>query len=265
MAGRNKESILTRVLKLFCSVRFGVTLLVLLGLACLIGMLVMQQNVDGFDRYFADLTPAQRLVYGKLGIFDIYHSWYFNALLALLSANIVLTSVDRFPKAWKFLSKPNVTVPVRWLRDQKQTAEIALEGSQDFVIERIRATMKEFGWKKFRLGEKNGKVFVLGESGAWNRLGAYAVHVGLLTIFLGGFLTGQFGSTGNMPLTPGESTNLTHDTLVELDKANEITKRLPFEVTCTDIQQKLIKKEGSIDASNTIDWITRFRIKDETG
>ena len=92
---RTGESIFGRFLKLLCSVRLGVTLLVLLGLACLIGMLVMQQNVAGFERYFAELTPAQRLVYGKLGIFDIYHSWYFNALLSMVSINIILASIDR--------------------------------------------------------------------------------------------------------------------------------------------------------------------------
>jgi cytochrome c biogenesis protein len=36
-------------------------------------------------------------------------------------------------------------------------------------------------------------------------------------------------------------------------------------VTCTDIQQKLIRKDGSIMANNTIDWLTRIKIKDETG
>ena len=67
------ESILSRLLSLLSSVRLGVVLLCLLGLACLIGMLIMQQNVDGFANYFQTLTPAQRLVYGKLGFFDIYH------------------------------------------------------------------------------------------------------------------------------------------------------------------------------------------------
>jgi len=62
----------TQFLKLLCSVRFGVTMLILLGTACLIGMLIMQQNVDGFQRYFAELTPAQRLVYGRFGFFDIH-------------------------------------------------------------------------------------------------------------------------------------------------------------------------------------------------
>src|SRR6185295_1754504 len=94
----SRESLFSRFLKLLCSVRLGVTLLVLLGLACLTGMLIMQQNVEGFERYFLQLAPAQRLVYGKLGIFDIYHAWYFNALLCLVSLNIILASIDRFPK-----------------------------------------------------------------------------------------------------------------------------------------------------------------------
>ncbi len=114
---RPAESFLSRFLKLLCSVRLGVTLLSLLGLACLTGMLIMQQNVDGFDHYFAALTPAQRLVYGKLGFFDIYHVWYFNTLLAVLSLNIILASIDRFPKTWIFVSRPNRSVPLRWLRE----------------------------------------------------------------------------------------------------------------------------------------------------
>jgi cytochrome c biogenesis protein len=54
-------------------------------------------------------------------------------------------------------------------------------------------------------------------------------------------------------------------TVVELDKTRETTSRLPFDIACTDMQQKLIKKDESISAMNTIDWITRFTITDETG
>lgn len=259
------EPLLSRFLRLIYSVRLGVTLLVLLGLACLTGMLIMQQNVDGFERYFLQLAPAQRLVYGKLGIFDIYHAWYFNALLCLVSLNIILASIDRFPKTWKFVSKPNFTVPVRWLRDQKQSGEFEMHGSSETISDAITGAMKKAGWGKVMASEKGGRIFVFGQSGVWNRFGAYAVHVGLLTIFTGGFLTAQFGATGSMPLTPGRSTNLMSDTVVDLDRTNQITKRLPFDVVCTDMQQKLIKKEGSLSAQNTIDWITHFNITDETG
>ncbi|CAN5530591.1 hypothetical protein BH10ACI2_BH10ACI2_07290 [soil metagenome] len=262
---RTGESIPARFLKLICSVRFGVTLLVLLGLACLAGMLIMQQNVDGFERYFDQLTPATKLLYGSLGLFNIYHAWYFNALLCLVSLNIILASIDRFPKAWKFFSKPTVTVPIRWLHDQKQNTDVEFEGSNEIVTSRITAAMKKAGWKKVITGEKGGRTFIMGQSGTWNRLGAYAVHVGLLTIFTGGFMTAQFGHTGQMPLAPGQKTNTMFDTVVELEQTNQVTKQLPFEVTCTDMQQKLIKKDGSIGPQNTIDWMTRFTIKDETG
>ncbi|HQX57115.1 MAG TPA: cytochrome c biogenesis protein ResB [Pyrinomonadaceae bacterium] len=259
------QSIFTRFLKFISSVRFGVTLLVLLGFACLVGMLVMQQNVAGFDRYFADLTPAQRLLYGRLGFFNIYHVWYFNVLLAILSLNIILASIERFPKTWLFVSKPHYTVPVRWLKEQPQTAELELSGTFNEVKDRLTANMAKSGWKKVTATEKNGKTFLFGQSGVWNRLSAYPVHVGLLTIFVGGFMTAQMGSTGQMPLSPGTSTDLMFDTVVDLDKTSEVTQKLPFTVFCTDVQQKLIKKDESISAMNTIDWITRYTITDETG
>ncbi len=257
-----KESILSKFLRLTCSVRLGVTLLCLLGLACLIGMLIMQQNVDGFENYYATLKPAQRALYGNLGIFDIYHAWYFNALLCMLSLNIILASIDRFPKTFKFVSKPQTVVPLRWLTDQKQRASFESDEPRDAILSKTRTALKSFGWRKIRTVEKDGRTYMLAESGVWNRLGAYAVHVSLLTIFLGGFLTAQLGKTGNLPLAPGETSDLIRETVVDLDQVSEVTKQLPFEVTFNDIEQKLIRKEGPLSPANTLDWITRFTIRD---
>lgn len=261
-AHRPGSSILTRGLKLLSSVRFGVTLLVLLGLLCFLGMVIMQENVDGFANYYQTLTPAQRLVYGKLDLFDIYHAWYFNALLAVLSLNIVLSSIERFPKTWALTMKANPTVPLRWLREQKQSASIKVSDPVAETANIIEGVFHKAGWRKRVRTEKDGKVFIFGQSGLWNRFGAYPVHVALLTIFFGGFLTGEFGTTGQLPLAPGQSSDLISENVVQLDRVDQVTKQLPFEVTFTDIQQKLIKKEGPITAGNTIDWITRFNITD---
>lgn len=264
-ARQGQTSVLAAGLRWLCSVRLGVLLLCALGLACLIGMLIVQQNVDGFENYYATLTPAQRAVYGKLGFFNIYHAWYFNALLALLSLNIILASVERFPKTWVYLSKPQVTVPLHWLRSQDATAEIEVEGSTSEIAVRAHKALAQTGFNRLRTAEKNGRTFIFAESGAWNRLGAYAVHVALLLVFLGGFLTAQLGTTGNLPLAPGESSDLIEEMAVDLDKIDRVTKRLPFQVEFTDIEQKLIKSDGSLGAGNTIDWITRFTLTDETG
>ncbi|HEX7955995.1 MAG TPA: cytochrome c biogenesis protein ResB, partial [Pyrinomonadaceae bacterium] len=46
------------------------------------------------------------------------------------------------------------------------------------------------------------------------------------------------------------------------DQLSRSVFQLPFTVECTDIEQKLIRKEGAITSDNTLDWLTRIRIKD---
>jgi cytochrome c biogenesis protein len=251
-----------RTLDLLSSVRFGVILLVMLAAACMVGMLIMQQNVEGFDKYFAALTPASRFLYGKLGVFDIYHAWYFNALLLILSLNIVLASIDRFPGAWTFISSKKLDASARWLSGQKPSATLSLRAAN--LEEAVARVVGAFSGSRMKtvVTEKKGKTYVFGERGAWNRLGAYAVHVALLTIFTGGFLTASFSITGQMPLEPGGRSNELTETVFNLDQLSRSVRQLPFEVECTDIEQKLIRKEGAITADNTLDWLTRIRIKD---
>ena len=251
-----------RAIKLISSVKCGVALLILLGLACFLGMVIMQQSVDGFDRYLAALTPAQRLVYGRLGLFDIYHAWYFNALLFALATNIILSSIERFPKTWRQYMKPSVTVPVRWIKEQRQNAEVAVAGDSNAAVERVKGAMRSAGLGRIKTATKGDSTYIFGEGGVWNRLGAYPVHVALLLIIVGGFMTAQLGTTGTMVLAPGTKSDLLNETVLDLDKATQVTKKLPFTVTCTDIQQKLLKKDGTLSAQNTIDWITRIKIND---
>jgi cytochrome c biogenesis protein len=262
-ASAEGPSVMTRALNLLSSVRFGVILLVLLAAACMVGMLIVQQNVEGFDKYFADLTPAQKFLYGKLGFFDIYHVWYFNGLLLILSLNIVLASIDRFPSAWTYISRKKLDASAHWLRGQEQNAtlKLAQAGSRDAAVAHVASAFKANRLKP-RVTEKKGKFFVFGERGAWNRLGAYAVHVALLTIFFGGFLTAQFGKSGQMPLEPGQKSDQMTETVFNVDQLSQSSYQLPFTVECTDIEQKLMRKEGDITSENTLDWLTRIRIKD---
>lgn len=260
------KSLFSRFLKLLCSVRLGIILLITVSLLCFLGMVIMQQNIDGFERYYAELTAAQKLVYGSLNLFDIYHSWYFNALLLLLSFNIVLSSIDRFPKTWKLVSRPRLAASLKWLEHQPVNASFETTGETAVAAaNRIADNAKAAGWRSAKVTEKDGKAFVFAQSGAWNRLGAYAVHVGLLTIFIGGFMTGQLGTTGQMALQPGQTSNQIYEVVSDLDQLNQVTKQLPFEILCTDIQQKLIKRDQSISAMNTIDWLTKIQIRDESG
>lgn len=257
--------LLARIVDGLSSVKFGVALLVVLAALSMIGMLIMQQNVEGFDKYYVELQPSQKLLYGTLKFFDIYHAWYFNLIILVLSLNIVLSSIDHFPKTWRVIRRRKLQAGRAWLLSQQQHAELTVESeSSESAVEKIKGAFKSAGLRT-TLTEKQGRTFIFGERGAWNRLGAYAVHVALLLILAGGFMTAQLGREGQMPLGPGESSSEISSVSFNLDQISNVNTDLPFTVTCTDIEQKLINKEGSIMANNTIDWLTRIRITDETG
>ncbi len=262
-----REPVIERVLKFLSSVRLGVVLLCILVFFSVVGMLVMQQNVEGFEAYYAGLTPSEKLVGSWLLIFDIYHSWYYLWLLVLLSLNLILASIDHFPGAWSYVRKKKLTASPMFLSGQPAHAVVEMSGADETeVIERIKKAFKRRGLRS-RVTEKTGLTNVFGESGTWNRLGAYGVHIFLLTLFLGHFVALQTGFDADVQLMPGTVTDQIQIIEHKLDpvKGVSIERFLaepPFTITCTDIQQKLVDPNGSIDISNTMDWKTSIRIDD---
>jgi cytochrome c biogenesis protein len=282
LARTGGRPVLNRIVDFLSSVRFGVSLLIVLVVLSIVGMVVIQQNVQGFDSYYASLTPAERTVYGALGVFDIYHSWYYNVLLLILSLNIVLASIDRFPTAWKYIVSPKVKATNDWLLNQHvySTLSIRAETSAEavekirslFVSDRYRTSITENQTTEYGVDADGKKDFsqvvhkktlvVFGESGRWNRLGAYIVHVSLLTLFLGHFVALRTGFDADVRMIPGDESDQIQMIQFELDKRERFNVQLPFSIQTTDIQQKLIDPKGSIDVPNTLDWRTQIKIKD---
>lgn len=279
---RRTTPLFNRALDFLSSVKFGVVQLCVLVVLSMIGMVIVQQNVQGFDSYYVSLTPSEKLVFGYLGFFDIYHSWYFNVLLLLLSLNIVLASIDRFPTAWKYIIEPKLTATREWLANQKSTATLEIHASSEaeaaskiakvFEKHGMKPVVSDAETKEYGVDEEGRKDFlvvnsrrstvVFGQTGKYNRLGAYVVHVFLLTLFLGHFVALQTGFDADVRMIPGASTDEIQMIQFDLDKKEKFNVKLPFAMECTDIQQRLIDPTGSIDVSNTLDWRTELKIDD---
>ena len=317
---KKSEPILDRILKLLSSVRFGVTLLVIVLICCVIGMVIMQKDVQGFEDYFARRTPAEQLIFGWLGFFDIYHARYFTGLMALTGLNIILASIDRFPSAWKFISKPNVKQTPKALSHMMLHNQAEVDEAPEAIASKVEEAWKGnalinsavrwqkililvmttltmgmllyilppgilqwitglgslafIGWYsiyglgyKFKVIKDEGRITIFGQNNPWNRLGAYLVHVALLSLFTGGMLTSLYSKGGIMEITPGQvSRNYTTFDMKYKDgqwerEVGEAT--VPFDVVCTDLQQKLIRPEAGLDTMNTIDWLSYVTIKDK--
>ncbi len=242
------------------SVRFGIALLIALVAVSIVGMLVTQYNVSGFDRYYASLGDFRRTVYGALGLFDIYGTWYFNALIVLLAINIILASIDRFPRTWRLIRRPHLSPTADWIRSRTAVFEIETAKRPD-----VARSLRNSGWRNVRSTATDAGETYFAERGAWNRLGAYAVHFALLTVLAGGFVSSQCSYSGQMPISVGESSGQLGELVLNQDGSAMKYRQLPFTVRCVDMRQFLIDPKGPLESSNSIDWATVVEITDGSG
>src|SRR4030095_9846473 len=152
--------------------------------------------------------------------------------------------IDRFPTAWQYIRKPKLTASPKFIAAQSLNAEIAEHSDPKTAAEKVRAAWRKFGFRG-RVTEENNRVTVFAQRNNWNRLGAYVVHVALLTIFTGGFLRSRYGLGGSMEIKPGKTSNKFTTSEILLDGGREGTAELPFQIECTDLQQMLIREEGT--------------------
>ncbi len=252
-----------KLLSYFSSVRFGIYLLIALVILSLAGMVIVQQNTEGFPAFVAGLAAWQRTLLEWTGLFDVYHSWYYRLLIAALSLNIILASIERFPSTWKLVREPNVTLPPARFEASPHFRDFLFdEGDTESAGERAAEVLRSRGFRDIRQEVAGTVRFVFAQKGSWNRFGAYAVHISLLLILFGGFLTSWSARSGEMALSPGDESDqiVRSEVLGELRRKS--TTKLPFKVVCRDFRQKLIDPNGPLRPSNTLDWITELTIID---
>jgi cytochrome c biogenesis protein len=140
-------------------------------------------------------------------------------------------------------------------------SETELKSSADRAVETIYSNWKSQGFKP-RVTRDHETITLFAQRNAWNRLGAYVVHIALLTIFLGGFLTSRYAVGGTMEIIPGKSSDVftIFESGINGDKISKA--QIPFSVECTDLQQQLVRPEGGLEVMNTIDWLSYIKIKE---
>src|SRR4030043_1235889 len=80
---------------LFRSLKLTISLLILLAILSIIGTLITQNatKAEYIQRYGVGLYE----VLNFFNIFDMYHSWWFSAILLLLVINLIACSISRLP------------------------------------------------------------------------------------------------------------------------------------------------------------------------
>ncbi len=223
------RSIPQKFWKTFSSVATGIVLLILVVIASAAGTLILQRPLTESDQMQRAYSPVMLRWLDAARLTDIFHSWWFIALLGLLCLNIVLASIDRFPGVWRFFSKPYRRPDAHFLTGLPLHAEIPVRSTQ-IGVEAAERAFRHMGMKPQRVGA--GAEFSLyAERHRFARLAAYVVHLSLLLILGGGIVDAVWGYRGYMSLSLDGKSN-------QIDMRDGTKKALPFTVRCEGAGQE---------------------------
>lgn len=172
------------------SLKLTLFVLITLAVVSIFGTIVEQnQPVENYlSAYGEKWTRALLYVHAN----DLFHSWWFLALLTLLAINIIVCTFERFPPKWKSLLNhvPESKFDSKLIERFSNNQTVQAQASASVAKERIEATLKKRKFKFVSLGSE-GDWSIYAWKGAIGRLGSDFTHISLLLILLGA-IVGSF-------------------------------------------------------------------------
>jgi cytochrome c biogenesis protein len=233
-AVKAKESgVLSIIYDLFRSLKLTIFLFILLAIFSFIGSTLITQNAPRSD-YIQWYGVRLYEVLSFFGLFDIFHSWWFKAILSLMVLNLIVCSLQRLPGVWRQILHESSSSGLEdsMLKTLPYVERIRIPTQAEAKGEEVIQThlKKWFGNPKRIETEK--VVTLFSEKGRFSRLGVYVTHLSILIILIGGLIGSQFGFKGFVNILEGE----TADQIYVRIKDREIPKPLSFSVHCDDFK-----------------------------
>ncbi len=182
------RTIVDKIWIFFSSVRNGVILIVIALIASGIGTIFPQamyipaeaENRDPAV-FYEDWYGLPGKIYYQLGFHELYSSWWYMILIALIGISLVICSLDRFIPLRRALKVQRPKRHYRFLSRQRLFSETkgATEEDVDQVIKRLKK-------QRYNIFEEDGQY--LAEKNRFSRWGPYVNHIGLIIILIAAML-----------------------------------------------------------------------------
>ncbi len=214
-----------KIWNVFASVKLTIVLLFSLAATSIIGTLI-PQNEDP-QAYFQAFGPALYRLFSILDLFDMYHSWWFQLLILLLTANIIVCSIDRMSANRRILFVKNPFFNLAKFRNLKHREKFSDDRSPEQLKEICEGYVKRY-FRRRQVETTDRGYAIFGEKGRWTRFGVYTVHFSVVLLLIGGLIGSIFGFEGFVNIPEGESAHQ-----IRLRNKPEMMQ-LGFTIRCDD-------------------------------
>lgn len=174
--------------ELFSSMRFAVSLLVILAIASIIGT-VLKQN-QPYPDYIFEFGDFWFPPFEWLGLFDVYHASWFLLILAFLVTSTSLCIYRQFPGVMRDWHSFREAAAIKSLRAMSHQQSFALAGEHRVAIDRSLSWLQSQGYRAKQVTRSDG-VLLAAKKGSLQRMGYLFTHAAIVVICIGGLLDGN--------------------------------------------------------------------------
>src|SRR5699024_9601713 len=131
--------------------------------------------------YYEDAFGILGKLYYQLGFHELYSSWWYMKLIALIGVHLVICSLDRFVRLHRAHKLQRPKQHYTFLSRKRLFGE-----TENVSDEERQQDIKKLKKSRYKITEDNG--YVLAEKNRFSRWGPYVNHIGLIIILLAAIL-----------------------------------------------------------------------------
>src|SRR5690625_2161501 len=182
------RTIVDKIWNFFSSVKVGVMLIVIALIASGLGTIFPQEmyipaEAENRDPavFYEEWYGLPGKIYYQLGFHELYSSWWYMILIALIGISLVICSIDRFVPLYRALKIQQPKRHNSFLTRQRLFSETKI-----VTAEEKATVVNNLKKKKYKITEKDGNI--LAEKNRFSRWGPYVNHIGLIIILIAALL-----------------------------------------------------------------------------
>ena len=197
------------VFRLLTSVRVALLLLGCVVLGALLGVVFPQapDEVRTSAQAYAAYTEFQRTRYGvftdamrRLGLFEVFHSYWFNGLLVVLLLAVAVCTANRIPPIVRNVRRPLRRVNDRYFTQARHRAAFATPAEPAAVVRALRR-------KRYRVEvtARDGATYLFADRFGWAQFGTFVSHLSLILFMSGAIVTKLVGFSVDLSIPQGQT------------------------------------------------------------
>ncbi|HEY8118366.1 MAG TPA: cytochrome c biogenesis protein ResB [Methylophilaceae bacterium] len=169
--------------------RFAVSLLTVLGIASIIGT-VLKQN-EPYANYVVEFGQFWFNFFEMLGLYDVYHSVWFLAILLFLVASTSLCIYRNSPLMLRELRAFREHATEHSLSSFSHQQEYQSVHSTEETKQRLTHFLGARGFRFKTVSHRDGSQLIAAKAGSYQRLGYIFTHLAIVVICIGGLIDGN--------------------------------------------------------------------------